>query len=135
MACFLVSTGEAAVVTAIHHKVKKSELERGIVDEQGKQLTSIAEHGYCWTTKLSWLMTMLWGGVLLLLIEHIWHGEVVFFPPFLTAMSNPADTAEMLFELATTGTGMAALVTLVWAVSCLVADKLARLRTQASLEA
>ena len=39
MACFLVSGGEAIVVTAIRSVVKKNELEKGIVDENGKQLT------------------------------------------------------------------------------------------------
>ncbi|MBQ1643361.1 MAG: hypothetical protein II103_02390, partial [Treponema sp.] len=49
-----------------------------------------------------------------LAIEHIYHGEVVLYPPFLTAMRNPEDIAEMLHEMATVGVSMAAIVTLVW---------------------
>ena len=114
MDCFLVSGGEAIVVTAVHKAVKKSEIERGIVDESGKQLTDPTQEGICWTRKLSWLMNMLWGGVILLAIEHMWHGEVVPWFPFLTAMSDPADKAEMLHEMSTVGVTMAVLITLVW---------------------
>jgi len=49
-----------------------------------------------------------------LAFEHIWHGEVVPWFPFLTAMSDPADMAEMLHEMSTVGVTMAVLITLVW---------------------
>jgi len=58
---------------------------------------------------------MLWGGSGLLAFEHVWHGEVVPWFPFLTAASDPADAAEMLHEMSTVGVGMALLVTGVWA--------------------
>ena len=122
MACFLVSGGEAIVVTAIRAAVKKSEQKKGIVDEKGKQITDPAEHGICWTRKLGWLMNMLWGGVLLLAIEHIWHGEVVLWPPFLTAASVPGEMATVLHEMATVGVAMAVLVTVTWLVVTFVAD-------------
>lgn len=128
MACFLVGTAEAAVVTGVRSAVKKSEMEKGIVDAEGTQLTSIAENGFAMTTKLGWLQTMLWGGAGLLAVEHVWHGEVVPYAPFLTAMGNPADTAEMLTEMATAGVGMAVLVTLAWYVATLAADLLAKTR-------
>ena len=126
MACFLVSGAEAIVVSAVRSKVKKSEIKKGIVDEHGKQLTDPAEHGFCWTRKLSWLTKMLWGGVVLLLIEHMWHGEVVPFPPFLTAMGDPTSTVQMLYEMATVGVAMAVLVTVVWFVATFVADATVR---------
>ena len=58
----------------------------------------------------------------MLAFEHIWHGEVVPYFPFLTAMYNPQDTAEMLSEMSTVGVSMAALITLVWAGICAIAD-------------
>lgn len=122
MACFLVSGGEAIVVTAVRSVVKKKEMEKGIVDAQGNQLTDASKEGICWTRKLSWLMNMLWGGVILLCIEHMWHGEVVPFPPFLTAMNDPSEIPVMLGEMATVGVGMAVLVTIVWLVATVVAD-------------
>ena len=65
--------------------------------------------------RLGHLENMLYGGSFLLAIEHIYHGEVVLYPPFLTAMRNPKDIAEMLHEMATVGVSMAAIVTLAWA--------------------
>ena len=87
MACFLVSGGEAIVATAVRAAVKKSEIAKGVVDAEGNQLTDPSKEGICWTRKLGWLMNMLWGGVILLAIEHMWHGEVVPFPPFLMISS------------------------------------------------
>ena len=52
MACFVVGGGEAVAVTAVRSIVKKKEMERGIVDKDGNQLTDAAETGICWTRKL-----------------------------------------------------------------------------------
>ena len=57
---------------------------------------------------------MLWGGSALLAFEHVWHGEVVPWFPFLTNAASPDTAAEMLHEMATAGVSMAVLVTLVW---------------------
>ena len=65
---------------------------------------------------------MLWGGAALLAFEHVWHGEVVPWFPFLTAMGDSGDAAEMFHEMATSGVGMAVLVTLVWIVMVLVSN-------------
>ncbi|MDO5790843.1 MAG: hypothetical protein Q4Q30_06235 [Eggerthella sp.] len=126
MACFLVGGGEAIIGTAVRAVVKKKEMEQGIVDEHGNQLTDPAESGICWTRKIGWLLNMLWGGVILLCIEHMWHGEVVPFPPFLTAMNDPSEIPVMLHEMATIGVGMALLVTLVWFIAIFVADTAAK---------
>lgn len=101
MACFLVPTAEAVITTI----VKKS------ADKSGKS----AHHAtHPFMNKLNWLNNMLWGGSVLLAFEHVWHGEVTPWFPFLTNAANPADAAEMLQEMATAGVGMAALVTLAW---------------------
>lgn len=135
MACFLVSTGEAIVVSIVRAAVKKKEMEKGIVDAEGNQLIDPSVSGICWTRKLSWLMNMLWGGAILLCLEHMWHGEVVPFPPFLTAMNDPSDIGDMLHEMATVGVGMAVLVTIVWIVTFLVADALVKRPVKSAKEA
>ena len=109
MACFLVPTAEAIVTTVASKTVKKS------------VPASEAEAKITFASKLPWLNNMLWGGSALLAFEHVWHGEVSPFFPFLTAASNPADAAEMLREMGTVGVGMAVLVTGVWAGMVLVA--------------
>ena len=69
---------------------------------------------------------MLWGGSALLAFEHIWHGEVVPFFPFLTAV-KAGETAKMLAEIGSTGLLMSAIVTAVWlglvAVSAVIEKK------------
>ena len=67
---------------------------------------------------------MLWGGSVLLAFEHVWHGEVVPYFPFLTAAGDPADAAEMLHEMGTAGVCMAAIVTVVWIGMLLVSKSL-----------
>ena len=79
-----------------------------------------------WSRKLKWLTYMLWGGAVLLAFEHIWHGEVVPWFPFLTAMSDPADAAEMFHEMATVGVAMAGLITVVWIAMCIAASAIAK---------
>ncbi len=117
MACFLVSAAEAVVVTAVEKAEEKK--EQKIAENSSSE---IVETKIPLSRKLKWLSYMLWGGAILLAFEHIWHGEVVAWFPFLSAMSDPGDTAEMLHEMATTGVCMALLVTLVWIGMCFAAD-------------
>ena len=122
MACFLVPAAEAIVVTAAYIAAKKSEQKiQSPKLAEGKEL-SHDDVKITWSKRLSWLLGLLWGGVLLLAFEHFWHGEVVPFPPFLSAMASPEDTAEMLHEMSTVGVSMAITVTAVWGVVCAVAE-------------
>ncbi|SHM54121.1 hypothetical protein [Ruminococcus flavefaciens] len=116
MACFIVPATEAVVTTVIQKVVKKKE---GSKDSKG------SENKLRFSEKLKWLNGMLWGGSGLLAFEHVWHGEVTPFFPFLTAANDPADTAEMLHEMATSGSAMAVLVTAVWAGAVIVTNKIA----------
>lgn len=121
MACFLVPTAEAVVVTAVRHIQKKKEAAQPVRREDegaGPRLDARIP----FSRKLGWLLNMLWGGSILLAFEHVWHGEVTPWFPFLTAAADPADTAEMLHEMATIGVTMAVLVTAAWAVMVLVSN-------------
>lgn len=112
MACFLVPAAEAVITTVAAKVIKSREkdeavelsLADGIVQDAGRIKFS---------SKLGWLNKLLWGGSALLAFEHVWHGEVVPFFPFLTAVEN-GETAEMLAEMGSTGLMMAVLVTAVW---------------------
>jgi len=117
MACFLVSAAEAAVVTAAAKVIEKKEhtQEEAEAIQTEKSTAEHASH-IPFSRKLKWLSSMLWGGSALLAFEHLWHGEIVPWFPFLTAAADPADTAEMLKEMATVGVSMAGLVTAVWLV-------------------
>ncbi|MBN2250880.1 MAG: hypothetical protein JW724_02245 [Candidatus Altiarchaeota archaeon] len=65
---------------------------------------------------INWLNTMLWGGTAGLALEHVAHGEIVASFPFLTAMSSAAETAVMIEEILTVGTGMLVLCLVAWGV-------------------
>ena len=105
MACFTVPLATAAVATTV----------KSTLPETAKRNPFIA--------KLGWLGNMMFGGSFLLAIEHIYHGEIIFTPPFLTAVKD-GNTSEMLHEMATRGVAMAVLLGVVWvamvAISTLV---------------
>ena len=60
MACFLVPAILALITTTLRKKFPKE-------------------------AKINWLNALLWGGVIMLAVEHIAHEEIVPYPPFLTA--------------------------------------------------
>lgn len=115
MACFLVSAAEAAVVATIEKKKEKTEEDVTLTSQD-------MEVSIPWSRKLKWLRNLLCGGSVLLLFEHIWHGEVVPWFPFLTNMATKSDAIGMFKEMATVGVSMALLTTVVWLTMCKVAD-------------
>ena len=119
MACFLVPVAEAVITTAVYCGMKSREKKAGLADvkydrSQFESAEKSEKTGKIpFTRKLKWLNNMLWGGSALLAFEHLWHGELVPWFPFLTNAANPADAAEMLQEISTAGAAMAAIVTAV----------------------
>ena len=113
MGCFLVPVTEAVVTTVAATVIKSKETKETVnissTDGSVEEVTKIK-----FSTKLGWLNKLLWGGSALLAFEHIWHGEVVPFFPFLTAVEN-GETAGMLAEMGSAGVMMSVLVTAVWA--------------------
>ena len=120
MACFLVSATAAIGVGIVKYAVKHHEKKFALETREPSEYKFGSE--VKWSKKLSYLEMTLWGGSFLLAIEHILHGEVVPYPPFLTAMSDPADTAEMLHEIGTTGVLMFGLLVAAWAIGVFVVD-------------
>jgi hypothetical protein len=98
MACFLAPATAAIITTTVRKKIAPK-------------------------YHLDWLNAMLWGGVIMLAVEHIAHREVVLYPPFLTAMQNPNDIPVMLHEIAIVGGSMTIAIVLVWAAMVLVVNK------------
>ncbi len=96
MACFVVPTAAAIVTTAIGKKVPER-------------------------YHLNWLNSMLWGGVVMLAVEHIAHKEVVLYPPFLTA-----GLPEVLPEMMRVGVPMTLAIVLIWGVMMAVAARMSK---------
>lgn len=107
MACFIVPATEAVITTVASKIIKKKDSHSD-------------DNSLKFTDRFNRLNCMLWGGSGLLAFEHLWHGEITPFFPFLTNAVNPADRLEMFQEMSTSGVAMAVLVTAAWAVSVAV---------------
>ena len=98
MACFIAPMSLAIVTTVFRKKIPED-------------------------LKIGWLNIMIWGGVIMLAVEHIAHGEIVLFPPFLTAMQTPSEIPIMLQELATVGVTMTIAIVFIWLIMVYIYNK------------
>ena len=124
MACFAVPAAEAAIVT-VANLILDRRAERAAARGEVRAAAASGEGAKRLRSELKSLSRLLWGGSALLAFEHLWHGEIQPFPPFLTAASDPEALAEVWREMATVGTSMALFVTLSWAAVCVVRRRLA----------
>jgi len=92
MACVVVPTAAAIVITAMGKKIPEK-------------------------YHMDWLSSMMWGGAVMLAVEHVAHKEVVLYPPFLTA-----GIAEVWPEMMRVGIPMTLSVFLVWGVMVAIAS-------------
>lgn len=97
MACFVTPTVAAIISTAMKKKVDPR-----------------------W--HFNWLLQMLWGGVVMLIVDHLISGELSIYPPFLTALKSPEETAIMFKEMFVVGGLMTAAILAVWAVMVMVSN-------------
>ncbi|MBQ3687253.1 MAG: hypothetical protein II932_05435 [Treponema sp.] len=129
MACFLVPVTEAIITTAAAKLLERRERQGaagGADAAAGTGAAGVTVSREPFSQKLRRLNALLWGGSALLAFEHLWHGEIQPFFPFLTAAADPADRAEMLHEMATVGVSMSLLVTAAWALASFIADRIAQ---------
>ncbi len=96
MACFIAPLVEAIAVTAI----RKSGL---------KGNSPYLQH-------LPDLEKMLWGGTLMLIVDHIINGELTWTFPFFTSLGQTGGAAILWREVLTVGVPMALALTAAWAV-------------------
>ena len=108
MACFIVPMVEAIAVSAL----KKGHRKDGFV---GRNLAS--------------LELMLWGGTIMLIVDHIINGELTWQFPFFTALAQEGGGAVMLREMLTVGLPMAVVITAVWAVYALLKEHRSKIAT------
>ncbi len=130
MACFTVPLAEAVVLTVAKKIVFKHNADLVLDEAQTAKNHKIAVV----KEKLGILEKMLYGGSFLLAVEHLYHGEISFVPPFFTAMKNPAEIPGMLREMATVGVGMALLTTAFWAAGMGVAALVKNLKKKSAIK-
>ena len=121
MACFVVSAVAAIGVGAAKYVVKHHEKKNELTVSEPKEYKFGSE--VKWSKKLAYLELMLWSGSFVLAGEHVLHGEVSPYPPFLTAAGEgPEAVSEMLTEMGTVGVVMLAALVATWAIGVLVVD-------------
>ena len=96
MACFIAPLVEAIAVTVIR-KVNKQP-----TNILGRQLPALEK--------------MLWGGTLMLIVDHVINGELTWKFPFFTALNELEGAQVMLKEILVVGVPMAAVLTAAWIV-------------------
>lgn len=62
------------------------------------------------------LEKMLWGGTVMLVVDHIINGELSWSFPFFTALTKTGGAEVMLREMLTVGVPMSIVLTAVWAI-------------------
>ncbi len=103
MACFLVPLTQAVATTALRKRTADADTFLG--------------------RNLPMLEKMLWGGSLMLIVDHIINGELTWVFPFFTALETEGGGAVMLREILTVGVPISVAVTAVWAVWCYAKER------------
>ena len=107
MSCFIVPLTQAVVTSAIR---KSNE------NNHRSERSILSRH-------LPALEKMLWGGSVMLVVDHIINGELTWKFPFFTALELEGGGAVMLRELLTVGVPMSLAITAVWAVYALLKER------------
>lgn len=108
MCCFLVPLVQAAVTTVY----RKTHADR--VADPASNL---------FVRHLPALEKMLWGGTVMLIVDHIINGELIWKFPFFTALTLEGGAGVMLREILTVGVPMSLVLTLVWGAWALVKER------------
>ena len=69
------------------------------------------------------LEKMLWGGTIMLIVDHIINGELTWRFPFFTALGQEGGGLVMLREMLTVGVPMSVVITLAWVVYALIKER------------
>jgi hypothetical protein len=104
MACFIVP-----LVQAIGTTIYRKSMHKPASSALGRNLPALEK--------------MLWGGSVMLIVDHIINGELTWRFPFFTALGVEGGAATMLREMLTVGVPMSAVLTLVWVVYALIKEK------------
>lgn len=115
MSCFIVPLTQALVTTAYRKRH-----ENAINNPESSVLKR----------NVPALEKMLWGGSVMLVVDHIINGEVTWRYPFFTALEQAGGFNVMLKEMLTVGLPMSVVLTLVWIGYALLKEKSGKLKTE-----
>lgn len=98
MCCFLVPLAQA-VATTVYRKVCNS----------GEKVRTLEK--------------MLWGGSIMLIVDHIINGELTWKYPFFTALTDAGGASVFLRELLAVGVPMSLAITAIWGIWALISER------------
>ena len=104
MACFIVP-----LVQAIGTTIYRKSMRKPASSALGRNIPALEK--------------MLWGGSVMLIVDHIINGELTWRFPFFTALGVEGGAATMLREMLTVGVPMSVVLTLVWVVYVIIKEK------------
>ena len=107
MSCFIVPLTQAIVTSGIRKSNEKNSRSNH---------SAFARH-------LPALEKMLWGGSVMLIVDHIINGELTWRFPFFTALELEGGGAVMLREMLTVGVPMSLVITAVWVVYAVLKER------------
>ena len=105
MACFIVPLTQALATTAYRRQMER----KALMNPSEQHRSPLEAH-------LTTLEKMLWGGSLMLIVDHIINGELTWRFPFFTALETEGGGLVMLQEMLTVGIPMSVIVTVIWVV-------------------
>jgi len=108
MCCFIVPLAQAIATTAWRSS------HAGSVSDPASPLLR---------RQLPALEKMLWGGTVMLIVDHIINGELTWRFPFFTALGQTGGWEVMLREMLTVGVPMSLVLTVVWALWAVWKDR------------
>lgn len=108
MCCFIVPLAQAIATTVVRHAKAAS------VSNPGSHVL---------LRQLPALEKMLWGGTLMLIVDHIINGELTWRFPFFTALGVEGGFGVMLREMLTVGVPMSLLLTAAWVLWAVWKDR------------
>ena len=108
MSCFLVPLAQA-VATSAYRKSHSDSI-------RSDEAPALLKH-------LPALEKMLWGGTLMLIVDHVINGELTWRFPFFTALDQAGGFSVMLREMLTVGVPMSLVLTAAWAVWAVLKER------------
>ena len=117
MSCFIVPLTQAIVTTAYRKRHQKS--------IESPDASALKRH-------IPALEKMLWGGSVMLVVDHIINGEITWRYPFFTALTETGGANVMLREMLTVGLPMSVILTLIWIGYALIKERRLKLKTSNS---
>ena len=108
MSCFVVPLVQA-IATSAYRKANEKRIASPDASPLLRHVTDLEK--------------MLWGGSVMLIVDHVINGELTWRFPFFTALGETGGWSIMLREILLVGVPMALVITIVWAVYVLIKEK------------